>query len=127
MEKAWNFACRYPLTLLCLALVWYLSLFFMPPETPLNDVAFIDKYTHIVMYGGTTAVMWWEYLRCHDRLSWRRLLLFAFLMPIVMSGCIELMQEYLTVNRSGEWLDFAANSVGVALGNGFGLAFRRVS
>ena len=32
-----------------------------------------------------------------------------------MSGLLELMQAYLTTCRSGEWLDFAANCVGVAL------------
>ena len=34
---------------------------------------------------------------------------------IMMSGIIELLQAYCTTNRSGEWLDFAANSLGVIL------------
>ena len=37
-----------------------------------------------------------------------------------MSGCIELMQTYLTTNRSGDWLDFLANSTGVLLAVVFG-------
>lgn len=32
-----------------------------------------------------------------------------------MSGCIELMQAYCTDTRSGDWLDFLANSIGVGL------------
>ncbi len=32
-----------------------------------------------------------------------------------MSGAIELAQEYLTTNRSGDYIDFAANSTGVLL------------
>jgi len=59
---------NYPLTLFCLALVWFLSLLLVVPETPLNDVAFIDKWTHLVMYGGTCSVMWFEYLRHHEEL-----------------------------------------------------------
>ena len=112
---------HYPLTLICLALVWYLSLFIIVPKTRLNDVPFIDKWTHFVMYGGTCTVMWIEYLRCHDRLHFWKLFLLAWLGPILMSGLLELMQKYCTTNRSGEWLDFLANSTGVTLAVGMGL------
>ena len=48
--------------------------------------------------------------------------LLAFLAPIVMSGLIELAQAHLTGgNRSGDWLDFLANSIGVVLGNVIGI------
>ena len=39
--------------------------------------------------------------------------IWGVLMPIVMSGVIELGQAYLTVHRSGEWWDFASNTIGV--------------
>ena len=117
---------HYPLTLICLALVWYLSLFIIVPETPINDVPFIDKWTHLVMYGGTCTVMWIEYIRCHDRLNGWKLFLLAWLSPILMSGLLELLQRYCTTNRSGEWLDFAANSTGVTLAVGIGLLIWRV-
>ena len=107
---------RYPLSLLCIALVWYLSLWFMPPDTPLNDVKFIDKWTHLVMYGGTCSVIWYEYGRCHDRLDGWRMFLLAWLAPVLMSGVLELCQAYLTTNRAGEWLDFLANTCGCTLG-----------
>ena len=112
---------RYPMTLLCLALVWYLSLFIVIPETRMNSVPFIDKWTHFVMYGGTCTVMWWEYLRCHRRLVGWKLFLYAWLGPILMSGLLELIQKYCTTTRQGEWLDFAANSTGVTLGAVIGL------
>ena len=114
---------HYPLTLVCLALIWALCLFINMPETPLNDVPFMDKWTHFVMYGGTCSVMWWEYLRHHHQLSVVRLAIWAFIAPILMSGLIELLQAYCTTNRQGEWLDLAANSVGVVLGNVLGIAF----
>jgi VanZ family protein len=84
-------------------------------------MAFIDKWTHFVMYGGTCSVIWWEYLRHHQRLNAWRLLVWAFVAPVLMSGVIELVQANFTTNRQGEWLDFAANSVGVVLGNIIGL------
>jgi len=117
---------RYPLTLLCLALVWYLSLFIMIPETRLSHVKFIDKWTHFVMYGGTCSVMWWEYLRCHKLLEGRKLFLYAWLGPVLMSGLLELLQKYCTTTRQGEWLDFAANTVGVTLGTIIGLVMYKV-
>ena len=43
-----------------------------------------------------------------------------------MSGVIELLQAYCTTNRSGEWLDFAANTTGVGLGTLIGLVMWRV-
>ena len=52
-----------------------------------------------------------------------RLFLWAWLMPIVMSGCIELLQEYCTGGRrSGDWIDLAANATGVTLAALIGMA-----
>ena len=116
---------RYPLSLLCIVLVWYLSIWFMPPETPLNDVDFIDKWTHFVMYGGTCSVIWYEYIRSHTRLNGWRLFLLAWLAPVIMSGLLELIQAYCTTNRAGEWLDFAANTTGCTIGVAIGLLIHR--
>lgn len=113
---------HYPLSIVCIVLIWYLSIWFLPPDTPLNDVAFIDKWTHFVMYGGTCSVIWFEYLRCHRKPDALRLFLLAWLAPVLMSGCLELIQAYCTTNRAGEWLDFAANTTGVTLGNIVGIA-----
>jgi VanZ family protein len=113
---------KFPLSICCIALVWILSLTPIFPETPFDQVAFIDKWTHLVMYGGTCSVIWIEYLRCHTRLNSKKLFLWAFLAPILMSGLLELLQEYCTAgHRNGDWIDFAANSLGVTLGAVIGL------
>ncbi len=49
--------------------------------------------------------------------------LLAGLFFILGSGLIELIQPY--VNRYAEWLDFAANSAGIACGALIGLLLRR--
>lgn len=73
------------------------------------------------MYGGTCGTMWFEYLRQHKTVCWRRVLLFACLAPCLMSGLIELIQAYCTGGRrSGDWLDFYANGIGVLLGAAIG-------
>ena len=115
MHKIVQFVRKYPLSVICIILIWILSFIPFFPETPLDDVKFIDKWTHLVMYGGTCSVIWWEYLRRHANINKKKLFLFAWLAPILMSGIIELLQEYCTTTRSGEWFDLAANSTGVTL------------
>ena len=104
----------YPLTLLTVAVICYLS-FFTPPQTELDNISNIDKLVHTCMYGGLSIIIWWEYLRKHDTICWKRFIPISVVFPIMMSGIIELLQAYCTTNRSGEWLDFAANSFGVIL------------
>ena len=111
---------KYPLSLLCILLIGVLSLAPYFPETPLDDVAFIDKWTHLVMYGGTCTVIWWEYLRSHSALNSRKLLI-TLVGMILLGGLMELLQAYCTTTRSGEWLDFWADSIGVLLGYAIGL------
>lgn len=108
------------MSLLCIVLIWVLSLVPYFPETPFDDVQFMDKWTHFVMYGGTTAVIWVEYLRSHTIIRWHRLLLYAIVGMVLMGGLIELLQAYCTTTRSGEWFDFVADAIGVLLGSGIG-------
>lgn len=111
--------------MICIALVWYLSIWFMPPEEmELPSINFLDKWTHFVMYGGTCAVIWREYLRSHHSINVRKLILWALIAPTVMGGVIELVQAYCTTNRSGEWLDLAADAIGVMMGAVMGLVYR---
>lgn len=122
MSKIVHFVSRYPLSILCVVLIWILSLMPFFPETPFDQVEFIDKWTHLVMYGGTCSVIWWEYLRNHQILDGEKLFFYAWLCPVLMSGLLELLQEYCTFgHRNGDWLDFAANTIGVTLGALIGL------
>ncbi len=123
-----NFLQKYPLTLLTLVAIFYLS-FFTPPEIPeLENVRFFDKWTHMVMYGGLAAVVLYEHFKQHglqgfklktvqrDTLHWPHISVIALWWPIVLGGVIEILQEHCTNHRrSGEWLDFLADSVGALL------------
>ena len=117
---------KYPLSSCCIVLIWVLSLTPFFPETPLDHVKFIDKWTHLVMYGGTCSVIWWEYVNTHQQLNGRKLLLWAVLGMIALGGLMELLQAYCTTTRSGEWLDFFADSVGVVLGTLIGLLLSKL-
>ena len=122
-----RFVRKYPLSLLCILLIWVLSLTPFFPETPLDDVEFIDKWTHLVMYGGTCSVIWWEYQRSHQSIEWRKVVLLAIVGMILLGGLMELLQASCTTTRSGEWFDFWADCVGVLLGNALGFLIYSVS
>ena len=123
--------CQYPFTCLLVVVIWVLCL--MPiPETPLSHVSMIDKWTHLVMYGTLCLVVWWEHGRLKLRASgssgrtalptW----VVVWLLPVVMSAVIELAQHYCTGGmRSGEWLDFAANTLGATLVQPIGYGWYR--
>jgi len=115
---------RYPFTLLLAVVIVFLSLIPIPDIKMPVQVPLADKWTHMVMYGVLTLVIWFDYRRAHQKKNAWRLLLFAFLAPIVMGGLLELMQAYLTTCRSGDWLDFVANSIGVCIGTVGGLLIR---
>lgn len=100
--------------MLIVAVIFYLS-FFTPPKLEIEEISSIDKVAHICMYGGLCFILWIEYLRTHRAVDWKHMTLGGILLPIIMSGCIELMQAYCTDNRSGDWLDFVANCIGVLL------------
>jgi len=117
---------RYPFSLLLILIIVLLSLLPIPDVKLADDVPLADKWTHMVMYGVLTLVIWFDYKRSHQQDNFWRLLLFAFLAPIAMGGALELAQAYLTTCRSGEWLDFVANSIGVCIGTAFGLMIKKV-
>ena len=81
----------------------------------MDGVPGIDKLAHVIMYFGTCSIMWWEYLRCHSTLSMRKAVLWIVVLPTLMSALIELLQEYATSHRGGDWIDLAANTTGVLL------------
>lgn len=112
---------RYPLSHLVAVVIVILSLYPFGEIEIMGDVPLADKWTHMVMYGGFTIVIWSEYWRQHAQPQWSRLIPWGIIAPIVMSGVMELLQAYATTYRSGEWFDLLANSIGVALGTGIGL------
>ena len=105
---------KYPLTLLIVVAIFYLS-FFKPPQTDMQEIPGLDKLAHICMYGGLCLLLWIEYLRIHSTINRIKMLVGGILLPILLSGVIELMQSYLTEHRGGDWLDLVANISGVIL------------
>ena len=85
---------KYPFSCLITIVIWVLSLIPIP-ENPLSHISLIDKWTHLVMYGGLGG-----------------------LIEIVQATCTKGV-------RSGEWLDFLADVIGTVIGQTIGILLAR--
>lgn len=116
-----HFIKQYTLSFICMVVIWILCL--VPiPETPLSQINMVDKWTHIVMFGGWCTVLWLEYGLHHQVINMKRAIPYAIIFPILMGGLIEIVQQTCTGgNRSGDFIDFIADAIGVALGAAIGI------
>jgi len=107
---------EYLFTSIVTVAIVVLSTIPIPENPPLGDVPLIDKWVHMVMYGGLVFVMWVDHaVRNRRGFSWTARVV-MLLGAIVLGGAMELVQAYWIPCRSGEWLDFEADAVGAALG-----------
>ena len=74
------------------------------PEISWSAAFSLDKWVHFFLY----AAWFFVYRYFGGAQIW----LAAWLM-FVFGGCIELFQEYVLTYRSGEWLDWAADGLGI--------------
>lgn len=122
MQNVLKFIGDYPLSLLLTVIIWVLC-FINVPETPLENITLMDKWTHIAMYLVLGVVIFWESNRKRKRamppvqeMKKAKVVLWTFVLPALMGGLIEILQANCTGGRrSGDWLDFAADSTGAAL------------
>lgn len=120
-----NYIKTYPVSIFLALVIIVLSLIPFPDIELAKDVPLADKWTHMVMYAGLSSVIWWEYWCHHRTMNPLRVFFGAVVTPIVLSGTLELLQEYATTTRAGEWLDLLANSIGVLIGAVVGLVMRK--
>ena len=111
---------KYPVSLVLIAAIWTVCLIPIP-ETPLNDVPMMDKWTHFVMFGVLSLCIISEYVYRHRKPKGWNVALVGMLLPFAMGGMIELAQAYCTGgNRSGDIMDWLADGIGVLIGAAIG-------
>lgn len=73
-----------------------------------------DKYVHFLMYFIFTLLLLVELgnYQLKIKLFW----VYLTLLAMFLSGVIEIMQEFLTDYRSGDWFDFLSNAFGCSCG-----------
>lgn len=125
-----NFIRNYPLSIILVVFIWIICLIPIP-ETPLDNVRLIDKWTHIVMYLVLSSVVGHERFRANKRenrkTTPRQLVAGEWLLPVLMGGLIEIVQATCTGGtRSGDWFDWLADAIGATIGLFFGLLILKV-
>jgi VanZ family protein len=83
------------------------------PDSTLFSIVFLDKLVHFGMYGLLGLVVLLE-TRCTNRCHGRHLLL--LILVFFLSALIEVLQATLIASRAAEWLDLAANGLGLYAG-----------
>lgn len=106
---------RYPISFVLIILIGYLSLF-TPPKLEPDNIKLSDKWAHILMYLTLELTVWFEYIRSQHTSNHRRALLVVWILPCIYGGMLELVQEFCTTNRNGDWLDVMVNTIGCCIG-----------
>lgn len=108
---------HYPVSLLILCAILYLSLFKPAGNDTLKLFAGMDKVAHFMMYAVLSSAMWFEHYWFYARIRYARILMMSFVIPVLFSGVMEIMQMELTTYRSADILDFLFNVTGVVFAN----------
>lgn len=108
---------RYLIVPLGISLVILYLCCFIPtndiPEVSFNFFIPMDKIVHFCMYLGLSGATAINYI--HGERGFvnnYKLLIIAFLLPILYGGFIELLQHYYFPPRAGDWFDFLADALG---------------
>ena len=121
----WRKALIYWRSCLVIGAIIYVSLL-REPSVALPPIEDIDKYLHGLMYLLLTVVLLWDSKAvlgyrfgaekcCLQSYKWW---LIVLVFPIVLGGFIEILQEKFFYPRTGDWLDWLADCVGVLMGVG---------
>ena len=84
-----------------------------------KPVVGLDKVAHLCMYAVFAFLCLWGYRKqfISNGITYKRkAILLAVVISIAYGGLTELMQEYLVRSRTGDWVDFLADSIGTLLG-----------
>lgn len=108
---------RYSVVPLFISLVILYLCCFIPakdiPEVSFEFFIPMDKIVHFCMYLGLSGATAINYIHGERGLvNNYKLLIIAFLLPILYGGFIEILQHYFFPPRAGDWFDFLADLLG---------------
>lgn len=112
-----NILLKLPISVVVLVVICYLS-FFKPASAPQIEIPNLDKIAHFCMYLGLSMMVWvdlFRYKKIQPKIGW----ILGFILPVIISGIIEILQSVLTSYRGGDWYDFLANSLGALIASLF--------
>jgi VanZ family protein len=84
------------------------------PTVKVNN---FDKLIHCLMTVGLSIIVFFNQTLYFKRVRTIRRIWFAtWLIPVIYTGGIEILQEVASTYRSGDWVDFWASMAGAAMG-----------
>ena len=104
------------------ALVWLIIIVVLSgypgknlPKAPFDE---FDKLVHLAIYALLSFLSALGFSKQPNSflLSNKLQIFFSISFSIIMGGLIEVLQEYVFINRYGDWYDFIANSLGAIIG-----------
>ena len=105
-------------SILIISGILYLS--FAPPSEFKGIPSFEneDKLVHIIMYGGLTCVLMFDFRQYakNNPLSSLAFILICLLTPVILGGIVEILQPLYFAPRTAEWFDWFSDITGVLLG-----------
>lgn len=84
----------------------------------------VDKFAHLGVYFVLAACLIYGLLRAGHCQNLKSSVVSAILISMAFGGILEILQQYVFVGRSGDILDFTANSTGAILAGLLALLFR---
>lgn len=124
ISKIMKYTCP---SLLIGGVIFYLCCILKPNEVS-TDIHFehMDKVVHFLMYFGLSFVASFGYIYGEKgRIIILKMIVFAFILPILYGGLIEVLQYRYFEGRSGDWFDFLADFLGSLAVLPLALYFRR--
>jgi len=104
------------------ALIWLIIIIVLSgypgknlPKAPFDE---FDKLVHLIIYAilSFLSIMGFSKQSKSFLLSKNLQYFSSILFSVFAGGLIELLQQYVFINRYGDWLDFIANSIGAVIG-----------
>lgn len=85
------------------------------PKAPFDE---FDKLVHLIIYAilSFLSIMGFSLQSKSFLLSKSLQYFISVLFSVFAGGLIELLQQYVFINRYGDWLDFIANFIGAVIG-----------
>jgi VanZ family protein len=104
---------RYWISILVIIAILILC-FINPPQMEAPPMTNFDKLVHFLMFLGLSGILFFDSsFHLKQKVNGWLILGASFLFPVVFGGGIEIAQEYLTSARTGDWMDFLFDSIGV--------------
>ena len=117
MIALFQFFKKYYRTTLVLIIIFFLSTVSGDEveSVHLFRIENLDKVVHLLMYLFLSSILAFEIIKNNREYPLMKIIAIIVLVPLIYGGVLELVQEFFTETRSGEWADFAFDAFGILL------------